>query len=176
MLEGLVQVYTGDGKGKTTAAIGQGFRSVGRGLKVYMIQFLKNSDTGELHSCEKLGEAFKIFRFEKKRGFFWTLNEKEKEELKNEVYKAFEFAKEVLENEKCDVLILDEIMGVLGNKIIKEQDVCDLIKNKPRHIELILTGRNAPQSIIDLANYVSEIVAIKHPIEQGIGARKGIEY
>ncbi|MBZ4646356.1 MAG: cob(I)alamin adenosyltransferase [Petroclostridium sp.] len=176
MLKGLVQVYTGNGKGKTTAAIGQGFRSAGRGLKVYMIQFLKSSDTGELHSAKKLGEIFKIFRFEKERGFFWNLNEEEKMELKKEVHEAFEFAQNVIQNGECDILILDEIMGAIHNKLIDEKLVCDFIQKKPAHVEIILTGRNAPQCIIDLADYVSEIVPVKHPMEKGIGARKGIEY
>ncbi|MGE4282220.1 MAG: cob(I)yrinic acid a,c-diamide adenosyltransferase [Clostridia bacterium] len=176
MLKGLVQVYTGNGKGKTTAALGQGLRSAGRGLKVYMIQFLKSSDTGELHSCEKLGECFKIFRFERKRDFFWKLSEEEKKELQMETRQAFEFAISLMMNSECDILILDEVIGAIHNKMISEQDICNLIKNKPENIEIILTGRHAPQSIIDLADYVSEIIPIKHPMENGISARKGIEY
>ncbi|WP_349239063.1 cob(I)yrinic acid a,c-diamide adenosyltransferase [Petroclostridium sp. X23] len=176
LIKGLVHIYTGNGKGKTTAALGQGFRSAGRGLKVYMVQFLKTSETGELFSCEKLGECFKIFRFEKKRDFFWNLNEAEKRELKEEIALAFEFAKNSMKSGQCDLLILDEIMGALHNKLITESEVCELIRNKPAGIELILTGRNAPQSLIDLADYVSEIIPVKHPMEKGIGAREGIEY
>jgi len=116
---GLVQVYTGDGKGKTTAALGQGLRSCGRGLKVCMVQFLKGGDTGELHSVEKLHPYFEIFRFEKKRGFFWTLSEQEKRELKEDIDKGFEFIKNVVAKDQCDVLIIDELMGVLGNKLLE---------------------------------------------------------
>ena len=176
MLKGMVQVYTGNGKGKTTAALGQGLRSVGRGLIVYMIQFLKSSDTGELYSCKKIGDNFKIFRFEKKRDFFWNLTEQEKLEVKEEVNVAFDFAKKVMQEKKCDVLILDEIMGVLSNHLIKEEELCQFIQNKPDNMELILTGRDAPQSIISLADYVSEIHSIKHPMDKGIKARRGIEY
>lgn len=174
--KGLVHVYTGNGKGKTTAALGQGFRSAGRGLKVYMIQFLKSNNTGELHSCKQLGDCFKIFRFESKRDFFWKLSEEEKQELKNEVHQAFEFIKQAVCESKCDVLIMDEILGAINNNLIEAQQVCELIRSKPEHLELILTGRNAPECIIELADYVSQIEAVKHPMEQGIGAREGIEY
>ncbi|HHW39937.1 MAG TPA: cob(I)yrinic acid a,c-diamide adenosyltransferase [Syntrophomonadaceae bacterium] len=173
--KGLVQVYTGDGKGKTTAALGQAFRSIGRGLKVCMIQFLKGSSTGELNSVKKVEPDFQIFRFEKNRGFFWTLSDEEKRELKQEVETGFEFAKRLLAEGKCDILILDEIMAVLHNKLLAVEKVCDLIRNKPEHVELILTGRNAPQEIVELADLVTEMREIKHYYDKGIPARKGIE-
>jgi len=176
MINGLVHVYTGDGKGKTTAAIGQGMRSAGRGLKVYMVQFLKSADTGELHVCQQLGESFKIFRFEKQRGFFWTLNEEQKNELKSEIRQALQFVRKVFDKKECDVLILDEIMGVITNQLVSEEEICDFIRKKPQSMELILTGRDAPKSIIELADYVSEIHAVKHPMDKGIVARYGIEY
>ena len=176
MTRGMVQVYTGNGKGKTTAAIGQGIRCVGRGLKVYMIQFLKSGETGELKICNQLGDCFQIFRFEKPRGFFWKLKEEEKKALKEEIEKAFAFAEQIVNKKQCDVLILDEIMGAMSNQMIKIEKVCALIKSKPAHMELILTGRNVPQEILELADYVSDIQAIKHPIDSGVAARKGIEY
>lgn len=171
---GLVHVYTGDGKGKTTAALGQGLRSAGRGLKVCMVQFLKTNDTGELHACKQLGDRFEIFRFENKRDFFWKLSEQEKQALKDEVHQAFEFIMQAAG--QCDILIMDEILGAIHNNLIEVQQVCDFIRCKPHHLEVILTGRNAPACIIELADYVSEIACIKHPMEQGIAAREGIEY
>ncbi|MEW9122151.1 MAG: cob(I)yrinic acid a,c-diamide adenosyltransferase [Thermotaleaceae bacterium] len=174
--KGLVQVYTGDGKGKTTAALGQALRTVGCGYKVYMIQFLKGGDSGELHSVEKLAPDFEIFRFDTVKKFFWKLDEVEKRELKKKIEEAFEFAKKAVKEEACNMLILDEIMGVLSNKILSVEEVCQLIKDKPEHMELILTGRNVPQEIADLADYVSEVKMIKHPFEKGIGAREGIEH
>ncbi len=176
MFKGLVQVYTGDGKGKTTAALGQGLRSVGCDMTVYIVQFLKSGDTGELHSCDKLGDCFQIFRFESERDFFWNLNEEQKKELKIEINHALVFVEETMKEEKCDVLILDEIMGAIHNKLIDEEQICEFIRNKPEHMELILTGRNVPDSIAELADYVSEIIPRKHPIDNGIGARRGIEY
>lgn len=172
---GLVQVYTGDGKGKTTAAIGQGIRAVGRGLKVCMIQFLKGSPTGELLTIKRLEPDFRILRFEKNRGFFWTLNDDEKKELKKDVETAFHYAKDIMSKGTCDMLILDEIMGVLQNKLLKVEDVCQLIKQKPDTIELILTGRNVPVEIMELSDLVTEMREVKHYFRTGIIARKGIE-
>lgn len=173
---GLVQIYTGDGKGKTTAALGQAMRAAGNGLKVYMVQFLKTSDTGELHSSERLHPYFRIFRFERPRGFFWTLNDNEKAELKEDVTKAFEFCKKVLSDHECDVLILDELMAVITNGILSIDEVLNLIKSKPEDLEIIMTGRNAPQEIKDAADLVTEMKEVKHYFHKGIPQRKGIEF
>ena len=176
MEKGLVQVYTGDGKGKTTAAIGQGIRAFGRGKNVYMVQFLKSSETGELTTLKKLEPGFRIFRIEKKRGFIWNLSTEEKEELKDDIAKALVFVRDTFRSNCCDVMILDEIMAVLGNELVSIDNVLDIIKSKPENVELILTGRNAPEEIIEVADYVSQIDCVKHPYQKGIAAREGIEY
>lgn len=176
LARGYVQVYTGNGKGKTTAAVGQAVRSVGNGLKVYMLQFLKADETGELEIAKLLGDKFQIFRFESKKGFFWNLNDEEKAILQTEVNTAYNFAMEVVKNNSCDVFILDEIMGILSNKLLTNEQVIDLIDNKPINMELILTGRNVPDSIIDKADLVTEMKALKHYIDKGVYAREGIEY
>ena len=173
---GYVQIYTGDGKGKTTAAVGLAVRAAGNGYNVFMVQFLKGNKTGEIESAKRLAPFFNIFRFEKKRGFFWTLNAEEKIQLKQEVQNAYEFCKEVLKEEKCDILIMDEVMGALSNKLISEEQLLQLIENKPGNIELILTGRNAPKAIIDKANLVTEMKDIKHYYNEGIQSREGIEF
>lgn len=174
--KGYVQIYTGDGKGKTTAALGQGLRAAGDGLKVYMVQFLKGDQTGELESVKKLEPDFKIFRFERPRGFFWTLSGKEKVELKHDIDEAYDFCESVLKNHLCDILILDEIMGVIQNKLLMENDVLKLIESKPSDIEMIMTGRNVPQSIAEKADLITEMKEIKHYFNSGVAARKGIEY
>jgi len=171
---GMVHVYCGLGKGKTTAAIGLGIRAAGNGLKVCMIQFLKTSFTGELKTLKKLEPFFNVHRLESPKGFFYELTEQQKETLKLEVLEEFEFAKKLIE--ECDVLILDEILGVLENKLLQLEQMVELIKSKPDKLELILTGRNVPEEIMKLANYVSEIKSIKHPGEFAIEARKGIEF
>ena len=174
--EGFVQIYTGNGKGKTTAAIGQGIRAYGNGLKVIMVQFLKSGKTGELNTMDELGENFEIFRFEKKRGFVWTLTEEEKLEVKKEVKVAYDFILDVIENCKCDMLIIDEIMGVLKNEFLSIEDVLNINKKKPKNMELIMTGRNVPEEIVDKANLVTEMKEIKHYYKEGVPARKGVEF
>lgn len=173
---GCVQVYTGNGKGKTTAAVGLAVRAAGNGLKVFMVQFLKSGATGELESAKKLEPNFEIFRFEKKRGFFWTLSDEQKLELKKEIQEAYSFCRKVLEEKQCDILIMDEIMGALSNNLVSLEQLIELIAIKPENMELILTGRNVPQEIVDRADLVTEMKDIKHYFEQGVPAREGIEY
>ncbi|WP_333859339.1 cob(I)yrinic acid a,c-diamide adenosyltransferase [Clostridium sp.] len=174
--KGFVQIYTGDGKGKTTAALGLALRAVGNNYKVYMVQFLKTSKTGEIESVKKLGSNFNIYRFEKKKGFFWTLNDSKKEELKKEVEKAYKFCLKTVENNTCDILIMDEIMAVISNGIISIEKITELIDKRPDNMELIFTGRDAPQQIVEKADLVTEMKSIKHYIDKGIFAREGIEY
>ncbi len=172
--QGLIHVYTGDGKGKTTASVGLGIRAAGRDFKVIMVQFLKSSDTGELKIIEKL-DNFEVHRFERTRGFFWTLNDKEKLELQEDIDKAMEFVNDILTSGDCDLLILDEVMGSIKNKLIDVDRLVDMLKNRKPHIEVVLTGRNVPSEIVEIADYVSEINPIKHPFDKGIPARRGIE-
>lgn len=174
--KGCVQIYTGPGKGKTTAAIGLGIRAVGSGLKVDMVQLLKCSDCGELHSLCKFDPDFKIHRFEKPRGFFWTLSDEEKQELKEDVKEGFEYCKKAAHDGSCDVLIIDEMMGALNNKLLNVDEVVDFIKNKPDEIEIVMTGRDVPQEIADVADLITEMKDVKHYFENGVQARKGIEY
>lgn len=176
MEKGLVQVYCGEGKGKTTAAIGLGVRAIGGHLKVIMIQFLKNDDTGECKTLKGLEPAFKVFHFEKERGFTWTLSNEEKAELKIEIQTALKFAKKVMDTRECDVLILDEILNVITTGFITEEEVLALVEEKPEELELVLTGRYVPDQIAQKAHYISKIDPIKHPMSEGVGAREGIEY
>jgi len=174
--KGFIQIYTGDGKGKTTAALGLALRAAGNNYRVCMVQFLKTSRTGEIESAKKLEGNFKIYRFEKKKGFFWTLNDCEKEELKEEVKKAYEFCLKALENNTCDILIMDEVMAILSNRLLSVEEIIELIDKKPDNMELILTGRNVPEEILQKADLVTEMKNIKHYMDKGILAREGIEY
>lgn len=174
--KGYVQVYTGNGKGKTTAAVGLAVRAAGNGLRVYMVQFLKSMQTGELESAKKLEPNFKIFRFEKKRGFFWTLNDEEKRELKEEIQEAYRFCLDTLKEGKCDLLIMDEVMGALTNQLLTIDQVLELIEFKPENVELILTGRDVPKEIALKADLITEMREIKHYFEKKVPPRKGIEF
>lgn len=173
---GLVHIYTGNGKGKTTASLGLGIRAYGAGLRVLMVQFLKGSETGELKVIERLGPEFKIIRQDKIKGFIWNMNEEEKKELKSAVKSIFNTALEASASGEWDMLIMDEMMGALSNGLISLDEVINLIKNRSEGLEVIMTGRNAPKELIELADYVSEIRPVKHPFDRGIPARKGIEY
>lgn len=176
MENGLVEVYCGDGKGKTTAAIGLGIRALGNNFKVIMIQFLKNDDTSECKMLKQLEPYFKVFHFEKKRGFTWELTDEEKQELKSEIKNALKFAAKVMDTGECDILILDELLNAVSLGFIEEGEVCELIKNKPNEVEMVLTGRELPKKIEELADYISCIEAKRHPMEKGVPARVGIEY
>ncbi len=172
----MIQVYTGNGKGKTTAAIGQGIRCIGYNKKVHMVQFLKGGHTGELVTLKKLEPLFKVFRFEKERGFTWTLNDTELLELKEEILNAWEFVKQIIKNKECDMLILDEILAVLNKGYIDTTEAVSIFKQGSNSLEIILTGRDAKDAVIEIADYVSEIVLIKHPINKCVYARENIEY
>lgn len=176
MENGLVQVYYGRGKGKTTAAIGLGMRALGSNYKVIMIQFLKNNNAGECNVLKNLEPHFKVFHFEKKRVFSWQLSEEEKQDVRSETGNAMKFANKVMDTGECDVLILDEILNSVELGFASEEELCQMIDNKPDEIELVLTGRVLPISIAERADYISHIEDVKNPITRGIDARAGIEY
>ena len=170
---GIVQVYTGDGKGKTTAAFGLALRAIGRGLKVYVIQFIKGGfDYGELYIVKELPNlTLKAFG----QGKFITQMPPSKKDV--EIAKeAFKLAENVVKSGEYDIVILDEINVAMSLRLIKVEDVLELIKNKPKHVELILTGRYAPKEIIEKADLVTEMKEIKHPYTKGFPPRRGIEF
>jgi len=171
--KGLVQVYTGDGKGKTSAAFGLALRAIGRGLKVYIIQFIKGGfDYGELYVVDKLPNlTLKAFG----RGKF-VMRQPPSEEDVRLAEEAFHLAEKTIKSGKYDLVILDEINVALNLKLISLEKVLELIKNKPKHVELVLTGRYAPQEIIEVADLVTEMREVKHPFKKGCQAREGIEF
>jgi cob(I)alamin adenosyltransferase len=171
--KGLVEVYTGNGKGKTTAAFGLALRAIGRGLKVCMIQFIKGGfDYGELYIANKLPN-FTLRAFG--RGKFIIAKPPQKEDVEF-AEEALSFAERTVQDAKNDIVILDEINVALDLKLINLKKVLELIKNKPCDMELVLTGRNAPDEIIEAADLVTEMKEIKHPFNKGTEAREGIEY
>jgi len=173
-MDGLVHIYTGNGKGKTTAAIGLGIRAVGSGMKILMVQFLKGSHSGEETPLGKLKPDFELYKNKQTDKFLWEMTPKEKEQMRESTLRLFEYAMNNAESK--DMIILDEIMAAITTGLIDVKQVSDFIKNRPSHLELVLTGRNAPNELIVLADYVSEINAVKHPMSSGIKAREGIEF
>jgi cob(I)alamin adenosyltransferase len=171
---GLVQVYTGEGKGKTTAAFGLALRASGQGLRVCIVQFMKREDTGEFRAVKRyLSDNIKIFCFGTNR---WLKEGEITEEETNTAKEAFEFAKNAIMSKKYDIVVLDEINMAIDYKLIKLKDVIEIIKRKPKEVELVLTGRGAKKEIIDLSDLVTYMKEVKHPYKKKIGARRGIEY
>ncbi|PYG89047.1 cob(I)alamin adenosyltransferase [Ruminiclostridium sufflavum DSM 19573] len=173
-MDGLVHIYTGNGKGKTTAAVGLGIRAAGSGMKVLMIQFCKGGSTCEELVIAQLKPAFELLKDKKISKFTWQMTEEEHKQMRENTLNLFNLAISSANNK--DMIILDEIMAAISAGFIDEKLVFDFVKNKPSHLELVMTGRNAPEKLVELADYVSEINAVKHPMTKGIDARKGIEF
>jgi cob(I)alamin adenosyltransferase len=168
--KGLVQVYTGDGKGKTTAALGLAIRAAGHGMRVGFIQFLKSEPCGE-HLFVSRCHAFDIVQISAGDSFT-----KPREQLSAEAQQTLAYAEEQMLSGRYDLLILDEIFVAIHKGLITTQQGLGLLEKKPSSVELILTGRYAPPEIVQRADLVTEMRMIKHPFNQGIAARCGIEY
>ena len=175
-MSGLIHIYTGDGKGKTTAAVGLGVRACGQGMRVLMVQFLKGMPTGEMYSLKKLEPGFVLHRGTETKKFTWQMTSEEKSQAKAEQRSIFEYAVNAAEKGECDMLIMDEVMGALSTGMISYEKLLHFISGKPDKLKLILTGSDAPPELTGMADYVSEIRAVKHPAKKGIDARKGIEF
>lgn len=175
-MKGLIHIYTGDGKGKTTAAVGLAVRACGVGMKVLFVQFLKSLETGEISSLERLAPSIDILRGCNCKKFVYSMSAEEFDTAKQEAAQIFEDIKTRLCSGQYDMVVLDEILGTISVGFIHQKAVIELIQTKPEKVELIMTGRGATQELIEAADYVSEIKALKHPYDNGVSARKGIEY
>lgn len=173
MEKGLIQVFTGNGKGKTTAALGTVVRAVGQGLRVYIVHFMKGDyPYGEYEVLKSLPEVTSA-RFGR---IDFIDPENVSETDKEEARKALEAAREAMTSGKYDVVILDEVNIAAAWKLVELDDVIKLIREKPGGVELILTGRYADRKLIENADLVTEMAEIKHPYQKGVKARRGVEY
>ncbi|MBN1630190.1 MAG: cob(I)yrinic acid a,c-diamide adenosyltransferase [Thermoleophilia bacterium] len=168
---GHVQIYTGDGKGKTTAAIGLAVRAVGAGLRVFIGQFMKMGSYSEIKALECFGEKIVCRQYGEGR---WVRGRPSDEDIAL-AKQGLEEIRQLIASEEYDVVILDEIIMAVWFDLLETQDVIDLIAGKPAHIELVLTGRRANQELMDRADLVTEMCEIKHYYRDGVLARKGIE-
>lgn len=171
--KGLIQVYTGDGKGKTTAALGLALRAVGHGLRVVMIQFLKgDQETGELKMARSLSANF-VIKPMGRNGFVDRANPSTEDVSLAQA--ALKEARRTLDKRVCDLLILDEVNVAVSLGLVDEDAVLALMDGKPHDMELILTGRDAPASFMEKAHLVTTMECTKHYFDQGEAARVGIE-
>jgi len=170
--KGLIHIYTGNGKGKTTSAIGLGVRATGNGLKVYMIQFMKGRRYSEIDALEVIPN-FTVFQ--SGRDEFVSKENPEKIDI-DLAREGFEHAKKIINAGKHDLVILDEINVAVDFNLIPLEDVLKLLDEKPGKVELVLTGRYANPEIVRMADLVSEILEIKHPYQEGVQSRKGIDW
>ncbi len=174
--EGLVIVYTGKGKGKTTAALGMALRAIGYNHKVCMIQFIKGSwHYGEMTSSKRLEPEFELTAVGK--GFVGIMDDKSPiEDHKKIAQEALKIAQEKINSKKYDIIILDEINYALNLNLVGLDDVLKIISDKPDSVNLVLTGNHAKDEVIEKADLVTEMREIKHPFKLGIRAKKGIDF
>lgn len=175
---GFVHIYTGEGKGKTTAAVGLTIRALGRGMKVLFVQFLKGGGepSGELITLERFSPDVEILRFDQRHPIFFKRGDSP-DDLKKSCKEALDLVRDKIKRGNYDLVVLDEINNIVSQNWLDIKELLNLIREKPEGLELILTGRDAQKEAIDLANYVTEMRLIKHPFkDSGIYARKGIEY
>ncbi len=173
MKKGLLIVNTGDGKGKTTAALGLAMRALGHGLRVCIIQFIKGTwKYGERFSAEQFHELLDFHVMGK--GFTWKSENLEVD--KQIAQKAWQFARQTIDSGDYALVILDELTYVMKYGFVEEDDIIEYLTARRDDVHVVVTGRDAPQPLIEAANLVTEMVAVKHPFENGVKAQKGIEF
>lgn len=169
---GLVQIYTGNGKGKTTAAFGLAMRAAGRGLGVLIVQFLKPSDGyGEQVACNRLGNITLV-----PMGLDHFVSKKPSDADIEAAHKALRRSEELICSGRYDMAVLDESINAVRLGLITSQELIESLERRPDHVEIVLTGRGMTPDLEEYADLVTEMRLVKHPFDKGIGARKGIEY
>ena len=171
-MKGLIHLYYGDGKGKTTAASGLALRALGKGFKVAFVQFMKGNESGETDIFKKL-DGVQVFKSEKDFGFFKLMPKEAQDELTqihdNIVEEGFRFVKD------GGIIVFDEITHAINFGLLNEDRFRELVIGRNENIEIIMTGRNPKGWIVEVSDYVTEMKKIKHPFDEGLGAREGIE-
>lgn len=171
---GLIHIYCGDGKGKTTCSVGLTVRAIGFGLKVLFMQFLKDGSSNELKVLRTL-DNLEIVGTKPIKKFTFQMTEEEKQITRDENKEQFKAVEERVRSEDFDMLVVDECLGSIEAGVLDENVILDFLKTKPEHLEVVLTGRVPSEEMMEIADYVSRIEKVKHPYDKGIPARKGIE-
>lgn len=173
-MAGLIHIYCGEGKGKTTAAVGLTVRAIGAEKQVLFAQFLKKGTSSEVNILKDF-KNISILSLSTHRGFYKKQNDEEKRLTQKECRELFEDVIKQAQN-GIQLLILDEIISACNHEIITEASLTDFLKNKPDELEVVMTGRNPSQKLLDTADYITEMKKIKHPYDEGVKARHGIEF
>lgn len=173
-MSGLIHIYEGDGKGKTSAGIGLSVRCAGSGQKVLYTQFLKDDKSSELKVLEQI-EGIHVVHCEKDFGFIFTLSPGGKEDARAFYTEHFRKISKMAVEEGCRLLVMDEMIATYNLNMVDQQEVLEFLKNKPEELEVVMTGRDPAEELVELADYVSRVTKIKHPFDKGVAARVGIE-
>lgn len=174
-MKGLLHIYCGDGKGKTTASMGLVIRCAGAGEKVLVFQFLKGNSSSERKILEKTENVTLLEGYPNVK-FYNKMTEQDKQDMKIYYGKRFEEMVELLKDGGYRLVVFDEIIATLNHGFLEEDVVVDFLKNKPQELEVVMTGRNPSETLLEMADYITEMKKIKHPYEKGVPARKCIEY
>lgn len=173
-MSGLIHIYEGDGKGKTTAGIGLAVRCAGSGQKVLYTQFLKNDKSSELEVLQRI-PGIHVARCEEKFGFTFAMTPEQKEKARAFYTAHFEQVTRMAVEENCRLLVLDELIASYNLQMVEREEVLKFLKGKPKELEVVMTGRDPAPELVELADYVSRVEKVKHPFDRGIPARVGIE-
>lgn len=168
-----IHIYCGDGKGKTTAAMGLALRAAGSGKKVVVVQFLKDGTSSELHILRQLPQM-QVLVCEECFGFFWNMTEEQKEAAGRAYTELFDRASQAAKK-GAFLLVMDELIAAYNHRLVDREQVLAFLREKPESLEVVMTGREPAPELLELADYVSEIQKRKHPFDRGVGARRGIE-
>lgn len=173
-MSGLIHIYEGDGKGKTSAGVGLSVRCAGSGQKVLYTQFLKDDKSNELKVLEQI-EGIHVVHCEKNFGFTFNMTPETKEKAKEFYTEHFRRVSKMAVEEGVKLLVMDELIASYNLNMVDQKEVLEFLKNKPEELEVVMTGRDPAGELVELADYVSRIVKVKHPFDQGVPARVGIE-
>jgi cob(I)alamin adenosyltransferase len=173
LTKGYIQIYTGNGKGKTTAALGQAMRAAGNGLKTFIVQFMKDYPYGEIKSIKHLSDCIRLEHYGNDRFVFRKKQPDDKDITAAQ--QALKQARKAMLSAEYDIVIMDEVCVAIHFGLLRNEDVVSILVEKPPKVELILTGRYCPAAIIEKADLVTDMLEIKHYYQKGVVARRGIE-
>jgi len=174
--KGMVHVYYGDGQGKTCAAVGLAIRACGGGNKVLFMQFIKNGLSGELTALKRITENVEVMECKPCDKLLFDMNEHERAQVALEQHDAFLRLIGKIKTASYDLLVLDEVLEAVKLGMISVNELLEFLGEKPEHLEVVLTGHEIFQELLERADYVSEIIKVKHPYDKGTEARKGVEF